>query len=467
MSRTTVDALTDRMRPVVTDAVDVLHVAAALESSGVTDDLARSQYGHDDVFALAGTLRERTQGAPSTAPADGGPAPRPPHPGTRPLVPLRRPRRRWSRPGTEISHVGHGVIYLLPALSIPALLELVGPRHAVTALVVGGAVGWAWAVVATWWAYAVLGGTGEDAAQASLRRSTLAGVLVGLAAALTLVALGGTPPVVGVVAATVTAAQLGTTLMFFQRRRRLLVAVLAAPALAGLAHLLAPEVVPALPVLLVVVLATLALLVVGRAGRGPAAGGLPVRPRAALPVLWYAVASVAFLLLPQAAFLGRGGGLPLALAGLFLVMGLVEWRSWVLSHRLRRLLRQSTSITGFRSRTAGLALLEVLACALAAALAAALVLWLLGRAGLAAGPVLLVAASTVPLAAAYLLALVLANTGAYTWLAASFSVGALTELLLPALDLVRSTAGSLLVASGVLLVALLVGLLRRPVQRFR
>ncbi|MFK5633669.1 hypothetical protein [Ornithinimicrobium sp. LYQ103] len=456
-----VEALGTRLGPVVTESVDVLHVAAVLESSGITDDLARDRYGHEDVFALATTLRARA--------SDGSTTERPttPHPGTIPAAaPLRRERPRSA---SGVSSLGHGVIYLLPALSMPALLTLVGTRHALLALVVGAALGWLWAVVMTWRAYGVLSATasseqGQEHAAADLRRSVLLGVVAGTLAGLLLVVVGRTPVVVGVVAASVTAAQLGTTLLFFLRRRRALVVVLVVQGTVGLSNLVAPAVVPAWVVLATFVLSIASLLVIGGVGRGPAA------PAVALvgltPVLGYAVASVTFLLLPQAHFLRLGGGLPLALAGLFLTMGFVEWRAGLLSRRLRDELSCSDTPARFRLRASGPVLAEVLACAAVTALGAAAMLLVLQRAGLLSAGVRTVALTTVLLAPAYLLAIVLANTGAYAWLASCFAAGALVETLLSVLARAPMTS-AFVTATSLLLLALGAGLLTRPVQHFR
>jgi hypothetical protein len=323
----------------------------------------------------------------------------------------------------------------------------------------------------TWRAYAVLAATAgseqglSDAAD-DLRRSVLLGVGAGVLAGLLLVTLGGTPPVVGVVAAGVTAAQLGTTLLFFLRRRRALAVVLVLQGTAGAAHLLAPAVVPAPLVLAVFVLATTALLVVGGVGRPPRRAAPPTVLVGVGPVLAYGVASIAFLLLPQAQFLGLGGGVPLALAGLFLTMGFVEWRAGHLSVRLREVLSHTDTPARFRLRVGGQVLAESLACGVVTALGEGVVLLVLHRTGLLSPGVLTVALTTVLLAPAYLLAIVLANTGAYVWLASCFAAGALVESALSVLA--RAPMPSAFVtATSVLLVALTVGLLSRPVQHFR
>src|SRR5262245_32941460 len=53
LPRDPVDELVDGVRPVLRGAVDALQVAAVLEAEGVTDRVARVQYGYADVFDLA------------------------------------------------------------------------------------------------------------------------------------------------------------------------------------------------------------------------------------------------------------------------------------------------------------------------------------------------------------------------------------------------------------------------------
>ena len=54
----------------ISHAVDELHVAAVLESIGVTDPVAQDSYGHHDVFELAAGLHRllSTVALPAVAP---------------------------------------------------------------------------------------------------------------------------------------------------------------------------------------------------------------------------------------------------------------------------------------------------------------------------------------------------------------------------------------------------------------
>lgn len=448
-----VEGLFLRLRDVVTNAVDTLHVAAVLESSGVTDDVARDRYGHVDVFALATTLRARATGTTG----------RMTHPGVRPPTVRRRSSRR---PAQDTGTLGHGLIYLLPALCMPALLQLVTIRYAATALVVGASVGWLWAVVATWRAFGVLSSQGRTVAEGYLRRAVVVGVAAGVGAGAVLVLLARTPVVVGVTAAAVTAAQLGTTLLFFLRRKHLLVLVLVLQGAVGLGNLLAPSVVPAWVVLGVFVVATGVLLLAGGVVGRHGGDVPPLRTASGLvPVAGYAVGSVAFLLIPQAGFLHLGGGVPLALAGLFLTMGFVEWRGGAVSVRLRTELSETDTPARFRRRSARILLVEAVACCSVTALGTVLVLLAIDRLGLLSTGVLVTASAATVLAGAYLMTLALANGGAYAWLGGCFSAAALLESSLWSAGAPVFIA--FVTAAGALFAVLTVGLLGRPVNRFR
>src|SRR4051812_10966931 len=99
------DELVDRLRPRLGRAVDALQVAAALESDGFTDRAARVEYGHCDVFALAGEVYRRLGPVAGADRTPGVPAPRD---SVRPL---------W-----------HGPLYVLPGAVFPAVMAVVGRR---------------------------------------------------------------------------------------------------------------------------------------------------------------------------------------------------------------------------------------------------------------------------------------------------------------------------------------------------
>src|SRR5690606_14969559 len=123
------EVLADRFRSVAARAVDVLQIAAALESSGITDRVARVQYGYADVFELAQAVRDRT-GVVLQA--------------SRPAV-----RRPWLE---QLRDIGHGALYLLPVVLFPAAFAAVGSSRLILAVVLVGALGWVWSGVVAWMA---------------------------------------------------------------------------------------------------------------------------------------------------------------------------------------------------------------------------------------------------------------------------------------------------------------------------
>nr|BFE73240.1 hypothetical protein GCM10020092_065410 [Actinoplanes digitatis] len=131
------DDLVARVRPMLGQAVDSLHVAAALEADGLTDRGARVEYGYHDVFALSTEVYRRL-----------GP---------------RLPRQRdvatrgagsWRE---SLRLISHGPLYVLPCTAFPAVLAIVGRRSLVLGLVFAGILGWVYAGVASHAAYRMLG----------------------------------------------------------------------------------------------------------------------------------------------------------------------------------------------------------------------------------------------------------------------------------------------------------------------
>lgn len=396
--------LVTEVRPVVAQAVDVLHVAALLERRGVTDEVARDGYGHRDVFDLAAAVRERvTRGRSRTAPG----CPARPHPGAVDLV------ARSHADSSDVARGSSSVIRAAPSallvLAVPALAVLLGEGYVVLALMVGAALGWVWTTLG---AYA---------------SSTLWRALHHL--------------------------------------------VFSAPAVAGVLWLAWPDAVRTGTVLTVVAVASGMTVTVGMVGLPRPAPGADRRPPVAPPsrgvwVAGYAVAAATFLLLPQVALLTRQPLTGLALAGLLLALGTVEWRATRLAARLRQLLVSESRPVRFRGRSARLAVGEVVLCAVVCAATSALALAVMARFDVLNRSAVGLAVVAVPLAGVFLLVRVLAETGDYAWLARAFTLGAAVEV-----------AGSLVygatyivafgAATGAVLVALLVGLTTGSLQRFR
>lgn len=452
------------LRPAIRESVDMLHVAAILESSGITDALAQDSFGHDDVFALAAHLRSAAHGLDSPeAPAAL------PHPGTQMGV---RVSAGPTYVETGWSNIGHGAIYILPALSMPALLELATPLYAVLALVLGGALGWWWAAVTSWRAYDEWSRRGHVQAVLLMTELTLLGVVAGVVVGLFVVWVLALPAMVGVVVATVTTGQLGTTLLFVRKRRAVLAAILLLPALAGLTNLLAPHRVPARAVLVVLLVACVLALIVGLA---PLLRIHPNHwPRPSLAwvtapgmgwVALYAVVAVTFLLLPLSVLMRQAPQAAMALAGLFLAMGAVEWQAARLSTDLRTLLRTVHRPSAFRVRSGWLAGRASLLCLAVTVVLSGVALVVLREVDMLHPSSLPVVMIGTLLAAGYVLAQVLANAGAYVWLTGAFALGVLIEIAGVALGVFITSAFA--VAAGALLLTLFVGVLVVPIHSYR
>lgn len=115
-----VDGLRERMAVVCRSAVDMLEIAAALESEGIGDQAARARYGFADVFSLAEHLYYTVARQPAEPPAE---AP------------------RWQAHWRE--HVLHGLLFALPALCFPVAVPLLGGTATLAAYVSATLASWA------------------------------------------------------------------------------------------------------------------------------------------------------------------------------------------------------------------------------------------------------------------------------------------------------------------------------------
>jgi hypothetical protein len=98
-------ALLEEVRKACAQPVNVLHVAALLETAGVTDAIARRRYGFPDVFALAESLVSEMRDTPAPAP-----------PAARDI-----PREDWK---TTLLDYGRGPMGLLPLILLGVLINL-------------------------------------------------------------------------------------------------------------------------------------------------------------------------------------------------------------------------------------------------------------------------------------------------------------------------------------------------------
>lgn len=118
-SREPIDDLLARLDDQCANAVDALELAAALESDGMSDQMARVRYGFPDVFVLADHLYRRTV--------------------LKPAEPAAQPSPWRSSVG---GHLLHGVLFGLPALCYPVVGAAMGSHGALIVLVVAMLTSW-------------------------------------------------------------------------------------------------------------------------------------------------------------------------------------------------------------------------------------------------------------------------------------------------------------------------------------
>ena len=113
-----IDVLSRQMDAVCTHAVSPLEIAAALEADGITDEKSRTEYGCDDVFALASELYSR--------------------------VPLRTSRHtsRLDTPHAVSRNIARGGLFALPGLFYFVVEPLFPSKAAPVALLLAVMAGW-------------------------------------------------------------------------------------------------------------------------------------------------------------------------------------------------------------------------------------------------------------------------------------------------------------------------------------
>ncbi len=332
-----IDVLVRHVRHTCSDAVDALQVAAVLESDGLTDRLARDDYGHRDVFALAEVVFAQL---PKGAPAEPS-----------------RHRRDWQ---DNVRVGSHGVLYALPSAVFPAVHALLGLRGLIAGLVFATALGWVWTMGNTVLAYRLLGWGHAATAARVLRGGMLLGLVVGAVGATALSWWYDLPA--GVVALVVSQLgfQLAASVLVFLRQERTLLLVMAPAVVLGLGQIMLGEAVltgllgdavltnpwapqpawvAAVAVACVGVAVATAHLATRRSDtriRDLAVAVPPVNPPpprlhrellAVLPIMGYAGLCAGYLLFADFPFLGAGLDVALAVTPLVLGMGAVEWQA--------------------------------------------------------------------------------------------------------------------------------------------
>jgi hypothetical protein len=401
-----INALIDRVRPLVTRSVDTLQVAAALEASGITDRVARVQFGYSDVFELADVVSQRI-GPPAAPLPDRPPQPQPVD-------------------GRDISH---GALYLIPAAIVPPAMAAVGSGASVLAIVLTAAIGWVLSGATAWLAYRLLGDHQPGSASQMLRLSALSALPLAAVTAGIVCVVTGAALESALLAIAAMAFQMAATILVVYKREKWLYATMAPAVAASILYLLYR---PILPITVATGLAA-AACVYGIAlwvtsGRGAA----EIAPLDALRKhrrpLWMVTAftalSAVFFLYPQLPHLAANRvDIVLALLPVIAGMGVVEWRARRFPEDARALLYTVNHPRQFAARIwapvlSGLGVCVAVVGGLAAALLAALAVT--GRLT-AAGAVMAVAG--VVLVYALYLGFLLANLGQHRRLCASLLVG--------------------------------------------
>jgi hypothetical protein len=403
------DDLVERVRPQLGQAVDSLHVTAALEADGLTDRGARVEYGYPDVFALAGEVFRRL----------GPPLPKP-------REHTARDPRAWRE---SVRLIAHGPLYVLPSTAFPAVLAFAGRRSLVLGLILASTLGWIYAGVAAHAAYRMLGlGRPRSAARILTVAAGTAPLAGGLAGAVLAVFAGGGPALVAMIACLV-AYQLTSTVLVFYRREWWLALAMTPAFLAGSAYLILGSglrtwsvVTAAAGVLGAFLIAVLLAVLRGRAAALPEPSlrsGLRPEVPALLGVGAYGLCSALLLLHAGAPYLLGRLDIAVAAAPLILTMGVVEWRAERFRPLAVALLRRVERPAAF---VRGIWLLlgrEAAICLLAPAVPAVALIAGLAHLGLLSTAGVVMTAAYVALGGAYLVAFLLAARERFGWLCGS------------------------------------------------
>jgi hypothetical protein len=388
--------LIQTVTPAVPRAVDELHVAAVLESMGVTDQSALDKYRHDDVFALADAVYHRLPVV--TDPSAGDDAPAPSAGSARSLT--------------------HGLLYILPTLVYPAVLIALGQAAMLRGLVFATTLGWVWGMGMSAVAYQLVGHGKEQSADRAQRLLGLAGLVVGLFSAILLAATGpGGAGLVAFVVGQICFQLMSGVLVFHGRELRLALAMLPA-SVTGIVLLLSHYaqalvvlglVAGGLSILILAVTAWVTSL--RAASQADSPGKIPWSRVVAgtAPSVAYAALCATFLLLTDSRFLTGEVDLAIAALPLILGMGMLEWRAHRFHARLGKLWSQAAMSGEFSHSTWRLLIQELANClAVLGALATILLLILRETGSLSARGAMLIDAHVL-LGGAFFLGFILAR----------------------------------------------------------
>jgi hypothetical protein len=378
-------------------AVDELHVAAALESRGVTDEMAYHLYGHRDVFAIARVVLGRLD--------------------ARPAEPI---PKEDTRPFETLRVVLHGPLYMLPSAVYPAVFAYLGAAKILFGMIVATVFGWIWGMAMSAIASQLRGQRRERAAGKAMQLLGAAGLGIALLGGIliVLVGLGGAPLVLFMVGQ-MTFQLASGVLVFYGKELWLAFAMIPACAV-GFTHIAlgypTALVVPTLlaaglsAVLLVSAAFMASRILIARSSPDPK-GRVPwhliVRPVAL--ACCFAGMSALFLLFTDTRYVIGQFDLAIAVAPLVASMGVVEWRANRFTEQAVELLGHTASLKDFRSDARHLALRELLLCQLVLSAFGTILLAILYRFGVLTEAGVLLVEAHVVLGAAFFLSFVLSR----------------------------------------------------------
>lgn len=331
--------LAHRFESLCANAVDPLEVAAGLEADGLSDQAVQARYGCPDVFALAEELFRLVPRAPAE------PAPQP---------------EVWA--ANPKLHLLRGVLFALPGLGYTAATPLL-VRPAALAVLVGSLVlSWSMSQGLSYLGYVRLGLGRTDAAYSVLRNGLFLGSAVVAVASAGLAAFTNAGWPVLALGVGQGVYLLAATVLLVRGAELLLLLVLSPAVLAGGLHLLGEhEFLPhgaELAGLIASVLLTVAAAVWRtRTGKPVRAKGSPawLELRNALPHALFGLCAAGLLALPVVWAVLPGAhvvpGAALAALPISLSMGVAEWCLFAYRRRMGRLMRKSTTLSGFAVRS--------------------------------------------------------------------------------------------------------------------
>jgi hypothetical protein len=413
-----------------TGAVDSLQVAAVLESGGITDRIARDEYGFPDVFSLA---EELYRIVPRRLKAGGA---------------RRSSGDRWR----TLRELVHGPLFVLPALTYPAISLTLGDQGLLTGLVLSTAVGWAWGLAVSWLAYRLIGrGLREEAAR-QLARLSLLGVLAVAGLALLLTHLLGVGAQTVLLATGQMAYQMAASVLLIYGLETWLLAGLLPGVLVNSWYLLSGLPAGDRDLALGATLGTLGLVLAAAAyalAKTPRSSSyqptLGLRDfRAALPFLFYGSLSAALVLLGTTRYVFSGLDRSLSLLPLVLCMGVLEWQARRFRERSVEVLRQTRRVAEFALGERKVLLGTLGASLLAVALVSAAAAWGLERMGQLTLEGLTMLAAHLTLAGTFFVNFLLLARGRTGWVLLSVGgalllYGSLVWFFPPALSYLLST----------------------------